>query len=200
MSEERSPRDATQRSDDERLREMREQLRRLKVADLAQGMMVDLVTVGYQKLGLTDETRELRDLGDARLAIELLGALLDTLERENHGDEVAALRSTVDGMKLGYARVAAESSPAATDVPSAETSSGPTPPDDAAPDDGAGAIDGAHDATAASAEDGTAHSAPAAKGRRGAAKRSSSSRASSSPRGSATRKGATRKKRPRSGG
>ena len=35
-------------------------------------MMLSLVTLGYQKLGLTDETRELRDLDDARLAIELL--------------------------------------------------------------------------------------------------------------------------------
>ena len=45
-------------------------------------MMSSLVSFGYQKIGLTDETRDLRDLDDARLAIELLRADLGVVDRE----------------------------------------------------------------------------------------------------------------------
>ena len=73
-------------TDEERARAVREQLKSLHAFDLAYEMMVGLVTFGYQKMGLTDETSELRDLGDARLAIELLRANLEVVEREQ-GDE-----------------------------------------------------------------------------------------------------------------
>ena len=73
---------------------------------MAGEVMVTLVTLGYQKLGLTRETLELRHLPDARLAIELLRGLIETLEREQAGD-VQAFRSTLAAMQLQYARVAA---------------------------------------------------------------------------------------------
>ena len=63
-------------TDEERARAVREQLKSLHAFDLAYEMMVGLVTFGYQKMGLTDATSELRDLGDARLTIELLRANL----------------------------------------------------------------------------------------------------------------------------
>ena len=68
MSEEQTD----QASAEERARSAIEQLKELHVLDLAYDMMVTLITVGYQKLGLTDETSELRDLDDAGLAIDLL--------------------------------------------------------------------------------------------------------------------------------
>src|SRR5450830_1530064 len=69
-------------TEEERARAIREQLRSLHAFDLAYEMMISLVSFGYQKMGLTDETSELRDLGDARLAIELLRANLEVVERE----------------------------------------------------------------------------------------------------------------------
>lgn len=87
-------------SEEERERALREQFKRLRVADLAYEMMVGLVTVGYQKLGLTEQTRELRDLDDAHLAIELLRATLSVVERE--AEEFKDLRSTLAQMQLGY--------------------------------------------------------------------------------------------------
>lgn len=89
-------------SDEERERALRDQLKRLRVADLAYEMMVSLVTVGYQKLGLTEQTRELRDLGDAHLAIELLRATITVAEREEGAEEFKDLRSTLAQMQLGY--------------------------------------------------------------------------------------------------
>jgi hypothetical protein len=91
-----------------RVRAMLDELRRLRVEDLALEMAISLVTVGYQKLGLTDQTRELRDLGDARLAIELLRAHLDVLEREGAAARTGDLRSTLAAMQLNYAYVAEE--------------------------------------------------------------------------------------------
>ena len=103
-------------SDEERERALREQFKRLRVADLAYEMMVGLVTVGYQKLGLTEQTRALRDLDDAHLAIELLRATLSVVEREGAAEEFMDLRSTLAQMQLGYAqavRAAAEPGTAA---------------------------------------------------------------------------------------
>ncbi len=95
-----------QPTDEEREALLREELKRLRVVDLAGEVMVTLVTLGYQKMGLTSETLELRRLEDARLAIELLRGMIETLERERTGD-VAAFRSTLAAMQLQYARVAA---------------------------------------------------------------------------------------------
>jgi nucleoid-associated protein YgaU len=91
-------------TDEERARALREQLKSLHAFDLAYDMMEGLVTFGYQKMGLTDATSELRDLGDARLTIELLRANLEVVERELGEDHTLALHSTLAQMQLGYAQ------------------------------------------------------------------------------------------------
>lgn len=104
---------------------LREQFKRLRVADLAYEMMVGLVTVGYQKLGLTSHTRDLRDLGDAHLAIELLRAALDVVERDADREQFKDVRATLAQMQLGYAQVLQ------SDVPApAEQVAGSEAPDD----------------------------------------------------------------------
>jgi hypothetical protein len=82
------------------------------VVDIAHDEMISLVTLGYQKLGLTDETRELRDLGDARLAIELLRAMVDVVARECGEVEVESFRATLAQMQLNYARVVTDAAAA----------------------------------------------------------------------------------------
>ena len=110
-------------SDQERAELYREQLRQLHVIDLVRDMMVTLVTVGYEKLGLTEQTRELRDLGDARVAIESLRRLIEVVESE--GDpEVGSLRSTLAQMQMNFARAGAEPRPSAAAQPAPV---GPTP-------------------------------------------------------------------------
>lgn len=91
-------------TDEERARAIREQLKGLHAFDLAYEMMISLVSFGYQKMGLTDETGELRDLGDARLAIELLRANLEVVEREQGEGRTRDVRSTLAQMQLGYAQ------------------------------------------------------------------------------------------------
>ena len=102
MSDE--PRASGAPSDEERARAFREQLKSLHAFDLAYDMMIGLVSFGYQKMGLTDETSELRDLGDARLAIELLRANLEVVEREQGDERTRDVRSTLAQMQLGYAQ------------------------------------------------------------------------------------------------
>jgi hypothetical protein len=138
-------------ADEERVRAVVEELRRLRVEDLALDMAVSLVTVGYQKLGLTDQTRELRDLDGARLAIELLRACLDVLERERGAAGLGDLRGTLAAMQLNYARVVTDETAEqrAGEEPAAQTAaasaSGPEtepvaePEEDATADAGASA-------------------------------------------------------------
>ncbi len=136
-------------TEEQRARAIREQLRSLHAFDLAYEMMISLVTFGYQKMGLTDETRELRDLGDARLAIELLRANLEVVEREQGEGRTRDVRSTLAQMQLGYAQAvqlggaapaprpqAAEpvaEEPAADEADASELAGAPEPTDAAEP-------------------------------------------------------------------
>ena len=101
-------------TDEERAALLKEQLKRLRVIDVVYDMMVQLVQLGYQKLGLTEETRELRDLDDARVAIEALRRLVEVAEGE-HGPEPDSLRATLAQMQLNYARAAAGAEAVETD-------------------------------------------------------------------------------------
>src|SRR5664279_4685755 len=94
-------------TDEERAQELIDQLRRLRVEDLAYDMAVSLIQVGYQKMGLTEETRELRSLDDVRLAIDLLRALLPVLRTESSRlpiAHIADLEGTLAQMQLNYVR------------------------------------------------------------------------------------------------
>src|SRR5450756_844880 len=92
------------RTDEERARAVREQLKSVHAFDRAYDMAISMVSFGYQKMGLTDETRELCDLDDARLAIELLRANLEVVERERGEARTRDVRSTLAHMQLGYAQ------------------------------------------------------------------------------------------------
>jgi outer membrane biosynthesis protein TonB len=132
---------APAQTDEERARAVREQLKSVHAFDLAYEMAISLVSFGYQKMGLTDETRELRDLDDARLAIELLRAVTDTLDRQQAGAPTADLHATLAQMQLSYVRaLEATPAPAAggpeppTVTPAAEAAASKEPPaDDVAP-------------------------------------------------------------------
>ena len=91
-----------ERSERERARAYRDQLKQVHGVDLGYEMALSAVSFGSQKLGLTEATAELRDLDDARLAIELLRALLDVLEHEGGGAPVGELRETLAQLQLAY--------------------------------------------------------------------------------------------------
>ena len=90
-------------SDRDRARAALEQLKSVHAFDLAYEMMVGLVSFSYQKMGLTDETRPVRDLDDVRVAIEMLRAILEAIEREQGEGRTRELHDTLAQMQLGYA-------------------------------------------------------------------------------------------------
>jgi hypothetical protein len=142
--DEQAARDERPLSDEERAELYRKQLKQLHVIDLVRDMMVTLVTVGYEKLGLTEQTRELRDLGDARVAIESLRRLIEVVEGE--GDpEAASLRSTLAQMQLNFAR-AASAEPrhdaAAAPSPAASAAAAPAPPEERSEADAQSPVEG----------------------------------------------------------
>jgi hypothetical protein len=90
--------------DEERARQILEQLKSVHAFDLAYETMVGLVNFGSQKMGLLDETREVRDLDDARLSIELVRAILGVIEREQGASErTRGLHDALAQMQLAYA-------------------------------------------------------------------------------------------------
>jgi hypothetical protein len=98
-------------TDEERARLYREQVKRLHTVDLVRAMLADVVTLAYQKLGLTAETADLRDLGDVRAAIETLRRLVEVLDSEGALDEARTYRSTLAALQLQFAAAAAAPSP-----------------------------------------------------------------------------------------
>ncbi len=89
--------------DEERARQILEQLKSVHTFDLAYETMVGLVNFGSQKMGLLEETREVRDLADARLSIELVRATLEVIEREQGPDRTRGLHDALAQMQLAYA-------------------------------------------------------------------------------------------------
>ena len=198
MSDEQRGSDAP--TDEERDRAIREQLRSLHAFDLAYDMMIGLVSFGYQKMGLTDETSDLRDLGDARLAIELLRANLEVVERESGEGSTRDVRSTLAQMQLGYAQaVHLAGGASAARPPAAEPAASEPAPSEPAADEPAPSEPAADESPAsASAADEPAASEPA--GEEPAASQPAATKAA--PRKAAPRKPAAKKaaaKKPRGG-
>jgi len=70
--------------------------------DIGRDMVIAAVNYSYPKLGLSDETRPVRDLDDVRLSIELIRAILEVLDRE-HKPKTTDLHDTLAQMQLAYA-------------------------------------------------------------------------------------------------
>lgn len=120
-------------TDEQRAVLLRRQLKRLRVIDVVYEMMIQLVQLGYQKLGLTDETRELRNLADAHVAIEALRRLIEVAADAGEG-EAESLRSTLAQMQLNFARAASEEAQAPAEPDSQPRVEGEKEPGDEATD------------------------------------------------------------------
>ncbi len=102
--------------EEERLaQELAEELRRLKVEDVLVQTLVTVSSIGYRRLGLTEESREDRDLEQARLAIETMRALTPVLEKFVPAELIRDFHQSVANLQLAYAQATREG-----DTPSAE--------------------------------------------------------------------------------
>lgn len=96
-----------QPSEEELRAKIEEEMKRVTVRDLLLQSCVALANLGFSRLGLNERTREVRDLDQARTAIEALRSLMPLLEAERP-EEVKPLRDGLAQMQMAYAQVAAE--------------------------------------------------------------------------------------------
>ena len=95
--------------DEERAaQELAEEFKRLRVEDVVIQALVTVSAIGYRGLGLTPETKEVRDLAQARLAIDTMRALTPVLEDVVPPELVRDFNSSVANLQLAYAGVASE--------------------------------------------------------------------------------------------
>jgi hypothetical protein len=92
-------------SEEEMRARLEEELRRITVHDVLLQTVVTLVNLGGQRLGLTPDTEDMRDLDQARVAIEGVRALLPLLE-ERHAEQVRPIRDALSQLQMAYAQIA----------------------------------------------------------------------------------------------
>jgi hypothetical protein len=122
MSQEQPGGPEPQVSEEELRAQLEEELRRIKVEDVLLQTVVSLVNLGGQRLGLTEGTRDMRDLGQVKTAIESVRALLPVLEAQD-AEQVRPVRDALAQLQMAYAREAGGS----PSEPEPEGSSGQGP-------------------------------------------------------------------------
>jgi hypothetical protein len=85
-----------------------EELAKLRVEDVLVGALIQVSSLGYRRLGLTDETKDDRDLEQVRLAIETMRALIPVLENVVPEELIRDFTQSVANLQLAYAKAAGE--------------------------------------------------------------------------------------------
>ena len=95
--------------DEEEIAEvLAEELAKLRVENILVGALIQVSTVGYRKLGLTEETESERDLEQTRIAIETMNALVPVLQQVIPEDLLRDFEQSVAGLQLAYAKAKSE--------------------------------------------------------------------------------------------
>jgi hypothetical protein len=108
---------------------LEEELRRITVPDVLLQTVVSLVNLGGQRLGITPDTEDMRDLEQARLAIEGVRALLPILE-ELDAEQMRPVRDALSQLQMAYAQLArggGEGGGPGEPPPGGESPPGPAP-------------------------------------------------------------------------
>jgi hypothetical protein len=95
-------------NEDELARELAEELRRLRIEDVLIQTLITISSIGYRRLGLTEETKEDRDLQQAKLAIDTMTALTPVLDTVVPAELLQDFNQSVASLQLAYAKAAAE--------------------------------------------------------------------------------------------
>ena len=96
-------------NDEEQLaQQLAEELRRLRVEDVVIQSLITISSIGYRRLGLTEDTKDDRDLQQAKLAIDTMVALTPVLENVVPEELVRDFNQSVASLQLAYALAAGE--------------------------------------------------------------------------------------------
>ena len=88
-------------NDEQLIRQLEEELKKLKVGDLLVQTLYTVSSLAYRKLSEED-----RDLDQARLAIEAVRALVPVLEGSVPDDVLRDFRQVTSNLQLAYAEAA----------------------------------------------------------------------------------------------
>jgi len=110
-------------SEEELRARLEQELKKITVRDVLVQTAVTLVNLGGQRLGLTEQTRDARDLPQTRTAIEAVRALMPLLERDDP-EVVRPLRDALAQLQMAYANEVGAAGGPADEGPGA---TGPTP-------------------------------------------------------------------------
>jgi hypothetical protein len=91
-------------------RELAEELQRLRIEDVLIQTLITISSIGYRRLGLTEDTREDRDLQQAKLAIDTMRALTPVLEAVVPPELIRDFNQSVASLQLAYAQAASATS------------------------------------------------------------------------------------------
>ena len=95
-------------NEEELARELAAELRRLRIEDLLIQTLITISSIGYRRLGLTEDTKDDRDLQQAKLAIDTMTALTPVLESVVPEELVRDFNQSVASLQLAYANAAGE--------------------------------------------------------------------------------------------
>ena len=90
-------------SEQELMEKLEAELCRLKIADVLAQTVLTVSQLGFMRMA-----PDTRDLGEARLAIEALKALVPVLKETLPGQAVRDFESVIANMQLAYARAASD--------------------------------------------------------------------------------------------
>jgi len=85
-----------------------EELANLRVENILVATLIQISSVGYRRLGLTEDTKDDQDLEQTRLAIETMRALVPILKQVVPDDLIRDFEQSVANLQLAYAKVSSE--------------------------------------------------------------------------------------------
>jgi hypothetical protein len=85
-------------------RELADELRKLRVEDVVVNTLVHVSSIGYRRLGLTEDSRDERDLDQTSLAIETMQALVPVLKDFLSEELVTSFEEQIANLQLAYAK------------------------------------------------------------------------------------------------
>jgi hypothetical protein len=85
-----------------------EELGKLRVENVLVGALIQVSSIGYRKLGLTEDTQSERDLEQTRIAIEAMRALVPVLQQVVPEELLREFEESVAGLQLAYAKARSE--------------------------------------------------------------------------------------------
>ena len=95
-------------NEEELAQQLAEELRRLQVEDVLIQTLITISSIGYRRLGLTEDTKDDRDLQQAKLAIDTMTSLTPVLESVVPDDLIRDFNQSVASLQLAYAQAAGE--------------------------------------------------------------------------------------------